>query len=310
MWVNMQIPDANLALIRTVQGMIDWGAEHFQQQGLYYGHGTDNAYDEAAWLVLHALSLPIDLASDYQGHLISEAGKNQAVTLLQARIDSRKPAAYLTGQTWFCGLPFKINESVLVPRSPIAQLIETGFAPWLEPESVSRVLDLCTGSGCIGIASAYAFPDAQVDLSDISEPALEVARLNIEEHGLEARVTALQSDVFDQLPHKAYDLIVSNPPYVDANDLASMPDEYHREPVLGLAAGHDGLEIVRRILRQAREYLSGDGILVVEVGNSQQAVINAYPDLPFLWLEFERGGEGVFLLTADQFDPRVSNDIK
>ncbi len=296
----MQIVEANLGLIKNVQEMIDWGAEHFQASGLFYGHGTDNAQDEAAWLVLHALSLPIDLSADYQGYSISREQREQAVKLLQMRIETRKPAAYLTGETWFCGLSFKVNESVLVPRSPIAELIETGFSPWLAPESVHQVLDLCTGSGCIGIASAYAFPEAQVDLSDISLPALEVAQQNITEHGLAHRVTAVESDVFDQIPRKTYDLIVSNPPYVDAADLAAMPDEYHREPVLGLAAGEQGLDIVHKILKQAKTFLSDHGVLVVEVGNSQQALMDAYPHIPFLWLEFERGGNGVFLLTADQ----------
>jgi len=284
----------------SIQDFIRWGASRFNEAGLHFGHGTDNALDEAAWLVLHALSLPADLPEMYYRSRLTEAEKDAVMSLLMERIQSRKPAAYLTGEAWFCGLSFKINESVLVPRSPIAELIQDGFSPWLDGVEVARVLDLCTGSGCIGIACANAFPDVQVDLSDISSAAVDIARENIRQHQLEGRVVAVKSDVFAQLPVNSYELIVTNPPYVGLQEMATLPGEYHQEPVLGLAAGKDGLDIVRRILAGAGDYLAPDGLLIVEVGNSRSAVEQAWPEVSFTWLDFENGGDGVFLITAAQ----------
>ena len=297
-----QIPAAQTAPneLLSIQDFIRWGASRFNVAGLHFGHGTDNALDEAAWLVLHALSLPADLPEEYYRSRITKIEKDAVMSLLLERIQSRKPAAYLTGEAWFCGLSFKINESVLVPRSPIAELIQDGFSPWLDGVEVVRVLDLCTGSGCIGIASAHAFPDAQVDIADISSAALEVARKNVHRHHLQDRVTAIESDVFKSLPVNTYELIVTNPPYVDAREMKALPGEYQQEPVLGLAAGEDGLDIVRKILAGVGRYLTPDGLLVVEVGNSQLAVEEAWPDAPFTWLDFEKGGHGVFLITAGQ----------
>ncbi len=287
------------AELRTIRDLIRWGASRFNEVGLHFGHGTDNAFSEASWLVLHALSLPLDLDGDWLDSRVTSDERRVVLDLLRQRIEQRKPAAYLTGEAWFCDLPFTVNESVLVPRSPIAELIRSGFSPWLPVEPVTSVLDLCCGSGCIGIACAHAFPEAEVVLSDISDAALSLAQENIARHGLEERVRAVRSDVFDDLPRQRFDLIVSNPPYVDAEDMASLPPEYHHEPSLGLAAGEDGLDIVRRILADAPRYLADDGLLVVEVGNSQPALEAAFPRIPFTWVEFESGGHGVFVLTRD-----------
>ena len=249
--------------------------------------------------MLHTLHLPLDLPESWWDSRLSEAERTRVVAVLRERIATRKPAAYLTREAWFAGLPFYVDERVLVPRSPLAELIAAGFEPWLDPDGVTRALDLCTGGGCIGIAVALALPQAQVDLADVSPDALAVARINIERHQMSEQVRALQSDVFDGLQAgDRYDLIVSNPPYVDAEDMAALPDEYRHEPALGLAAGGDGLDIVRRILDGAREHLTEDGALIVEVGNSQAAVEAAFPDLPMIWLEFEAGGHGVFLVYA------------
>ncbi|WP_051235682.1 50S ribosomal protein L3 N(5)-glutamine methyltransferase [Marinimicrobium agarilyticum] len=287
------------APLTTVRDFIRWGASRFSAEGLYFGHGTDNAWDEAVQLVLHALHLPVQNSrQEWLDATLTEPEREAVAALLQRRIDQRVPAAYLTGEAWFCGLRFHVDERVLVPRSPIAELVEAGFEPWLEQEP-ERVLDLCTGSGCIGIACAYAFPEAHIHLSDISPEALGVAQRNIHEHHLQERVTAIESDLFSGLSGHRYDLIVSNPPYVDANDLASMPAEYHAEPGLALESGDDGLDFTRRLLAEAGEYLTDHGVLVVEVGNSQAALEQAFPQLPFTWIEFEHGGHGVFVLTAE-----------
>ncbi|MCU0834926.1 MAG: 50S ribosomal protein L3 N(5)-glutamine methyltransferase [Chromatiaceae bacterium] len=284
----------------TVQDFIRWGASRFNAAGLFFGHGTDNAIDEATNLVLFALHLPPDLPAMYRDCRLTEAERASVAELLERRIVERKPAAYLTHRAWFAGLEFHVNEDVLVPRSPMAELVEAGFDPWVEPERVRRVLDLCTGSGCIGIAAAVHLPDTQVDLADISDGALAVASLNVALHGLGERVRVIQSDLFAELHGQRYDVIVSNPPYVSAAELAALPPEYHREPSLGLLAGETGLEIVLRILCEAPRYLQEGGILIVEVGSAALELEQRFPDLPFLWLEFERGGEGVFLINREQ----------
>jgi ribosomal protein L3 glutamine methyltransferase len=289
---------------------VRWGASRFAESGLCFGHGTDNPLDEALALVLHALHLNHELPSGFLDARLTPPETDQVATLLRRRIDERIPLAYLTHEARFAGLSFFVNENVLVPRSPIAELIETGFEPWLEPEQVTDVLDLCTGSGCIAIACAYAFPEANVDATDISPSALDVARVNVDRHGLEGRVSLIRSDVFDSLPGGRYDLIVSNPPYVSLEDMEGLPDEFSHEPELGLEAGEDGLDIVRRILAAAEDWLRPDGILVVEVGSSAEALMACCPEVPFLWLDFEHGGDGVFLLTAAQlsdFRSRFAN---
>jgi len=288
--------------LKTIKDYIRWGVSQFNQAGLYYGHGMASALDEVVYLSLFALHLPHDFPESYFNSALTYDERLAVYMLLSRRIEEKIPASYLTGEAWFAGLPFVVNENVLVPRSPMAELIEKRFSPWVEAEAVENILDLCCGSGCIGIACAYAFDWAYVDMVDISPQAIDVATENILRHQLDDRVSAIKSDLFKNVPQRHYDIIISNPPYVDAEDMANLPDEYLHEPVLGLAAGDDGLELVIPMLQQAREYLTDQGILVVEVGNSQQALQEAYPHVPFYWLDFERGGSGVFLLTAEQLD--------
>ncbi len=284
------------AALHSIQDLVRWGVSRFHQAELFFGHGTDNAWDESRLLVLHALYLPWETPQEYLHCRVTDEERDAVVALLEERIRLRMPAAYLTGHARFAGLDFVVDDRVLVPRSPIAELIDGRFEPWLEREPL-RILDLCTGSGCIGIGAATVFDEAEVDLSDISEDALAVAESNIEMHGLEGRVQTVRSDVFDNIEGR-YDVILSNPPYVDAEDLADMPEEYQHEPALGLAAGDDGLDIAHRIIAGAADHLTEDGLLIVEVGNSWGAMDDAYPDLPLTWLEFENGGDGVFLVTA------------
>ncbi len=286
----------------TLRDCVRWAASRFEEAGLWYGHGSDNALDEALALVLHAVHLDHGLPAAYLDSRLTPPERERVLDLARRRVEDRVPVAYLTGRAWFAGLSFYVDENVLVPRSPIAELIEAGFAPWLDAEEVRGVLDLCTGSGCIAVACATVFPEATVDAADISPSALEVARVNVERHHLEDRVSLIRADVFDGLDGGLYDLIVSNPPYVSAREMEELPDEYGHEPALGLEGGDDGLDIVVRILRSAGRYLRTGGILVVEVGNSAAALVDRFPAVPFLWLDFERGGEGVFLLTAEQLD--------
>lgn len=291
---------ADQADLQTIRDLVRWGASRFRENGLVFGHGTDNAFDEALVLVCHALHLPIGFPDHYLGARVTTAERSAVLDLLQQRIETRKPAAYLTGEAWFAGLPFYVDERVLVPRSPMAEWIERGFAPWLEPDDVERVLDLCTGSACIAIACAVHFDNAEVDAVDISPDALAVARRNVERHGLEEWVNLVESDLFEGLEPARYQLIISNPPYVPDEEMQTLPEEYHHEPELGLRADQAGLAIVVRLLAQAADWLADNGILVVEVGNSQDMLMECFPDVAFTWLDFERGGHGVFLLDASQ----------
>jgi ribosomal protein L3 glutamine methyltransferase len=285
--------------LRTVADVIRWGASRFNEAQLCFGHGFADAVDEATALALHALHLEPPLAAELFAASLSEEERERVLALFARRVNERIPAAYLIRRAWFAGVALYVDERVLIPRSPIAEWIERGFAPWVDPEKVERVLDLGTGSGAIAIACALAFPTAEVDAVDTSKEALEVARANIEAFDLEQRVHDIQSDLFSAL-HGSYDIIVSNPPYVDAELLASLPPEYRHEPQRALAAGGDGLAAVRRILETADDYLSSRGVLVVEVGASRGALERAFPELPFTWLELSRGGENVFLLSAGQ----------
>ncbi len=291
---------ADLAVLQTVRDLVRWGVSRFHENGLVFGHGTDNAFDEARVLVSHALHLPVDFPEHYLAARVTEEEREAALRLLNRRVETRKPAAYLTGEAWFAGLPFYVDERVLVPRSPMAEWIERGFTPWLEPDNVERVLDLCTGSGCIGIACAVHFDNADVDIVDISREALVVAKRNVERHDLDDWVSLIESDLFDALEPARYSLIISNPPYVSDEEMQTLPEEYHHEPVIGLRADQAGLAIVVRLLAQAADWLTEDGILVVEVGNSQDVLVECFPEVPFIWLDFERGGHGVFLLDATQ----------
>ena len=284
----------------TPRQLIDWASKQFESSNLYYGHGTDNAYDEAVFMVLRSLDIPFDVADKLLNQPLDASAIDKVVALINERIRTRKPAAYLLNEAWFAGLPFFVNEHVLVPRSPFAELIAEQFSPWCDADNVKSILDIGTGSGCIAIASALAFPDAKVDAVDISADALAVARRNIERHELQQRVTLFESDLFDEIKDRQYDLIIANPPYVDDEDMAALPAEYQHEPVVGLHAGQDGLDIVKRILESAADHLTERGVIAVEVGNSQHALSEQYPEVPFMWLEFERGGEGVFLLTREE----------
>ncbi|MEW8508555.1 MAG: 50S ribosomal protein L3 N(5)-glutamine methyltransferase [Candidatus Thiodiazotropha sp.] len=283
--------------LKTIADFIRWGTSRFTEARLFFGHGTDNALDEAAALVLGALHLPPDLPADWFDCRLTAGERERVGDLIERRIEERIPLPYLLGEAWFAGMRFHVDERVLIPRSPLAELIERGYSPWLEP-AAPQVLDLCCGSGCIGIATAAYLADCRVDLVDISADVLEVAQRNVAEYGLQERVTIHRSDLFEALPRKQYDLIVSNPPYVGEAEMEALPAEYRHEPRMALQADENGLEIVQRILHQAAPYLAPHGILIVEVGNSAQLVMERYPQLPFVWLDFERGGEGVFLLTA------------
>lgn len=287
--------------LRTIQDMIRWAASEFNRAGLFYGHGADNAIDDAMRLVMPLLSLPLQCDSEIYSARLTRRERESLVEMIIKRIELRIPVAYLTNTAWFAGLEFYVDERTLVPRSPFAELIGARFEPWVQ-ESPQRVLDLCTGSACIAIACAYAFPEAEIDAVDISDDALEVAEINIQGHGLEQQVTPIHSDLFSGVENEKYDLIVSNPPYVDAEDMANLPDEFKHEPELGLASGFDGLDLVRKMLNQAKDKLNENGLLFVEVGNSQVHLQSTYPEIPFQWIEFSAGGHGVFLLTKAQLD--------
>lgn len=284
----------------TLKDWLNWVAEQLEAAELYFGHGTDNAWDEAVQLVLYAANL-----SPYSGREVlslemSEVQKNTIIDLVYQRIQLRKPLSYLTKEAWFAGLLFYVDERVIIPRSPFAEWIERGFEPWVTAENVQRILDLGTGSGCMAIAAALAFPNAQVDAVEVSINALTVAAINIKRHELENRITLIQSDGFENVASQKYDVIMSNPPYVNSQEMQQLPAEYRHEPSQALYAGDEGLAIIEMILNYAGQYLTKQGVLVVEVGNSEEALIMRYPRIPFLWLEQERGGEGLFLLTAEQ----------
>jgi len=302
--ISFQIPDN----VTSMHEIILWSESLFKQSELYFGHGTDNALDEAAYLISYCADKPIDFLDDDLSYCLSKTQREKVEDVLALRINNKLPAAYITKRAYFFGLEFEVNENVLVPRSPIAELIAEQFFPWFDIESHIKntkslnILDMCTGSGCIGIACAVAFENAIVDLADVSEPALEIANRNIVKHSLSQRVTAIQSDMFCDLKEKQYDIIVSNPPYVTQEEIDCLPDEYHKEPSLGLYADQAGLQFAITILKNAKKYLSENGIIVVEVGDSAEALQQYYPDIAFTWLEFEMGGEGVFMLDAAQIN--------
>lgn len=288
--------------LRTVQDFIRWTSSQLSLSDVFLGHGTDNPIDEAKQLILATLGLSLYIPTEFYSANLTNDEKQELFAIIQKRISDRVPTPYLINQAWFCGHSFYIDERVLIPRSPIGELIDNHFQSLLS-QSPQQILDLCTGSGCIGIACAYAFPEAQIDITDISLEALDVAQQNIDLHEMNFQVMPMQSDLFNDIPEKQYDLIVTNPPYVDNEDMGDLPDEFSYEPKLALEAGFDGLDIVKRILRDAIDYLSPQGVLVCEVGNSWVSLQEQYPQVPFNWLEFERGGLGVFSITREELIP-------
>ncbi|OOR95349.1 ribosomal protein L3 N(5)-glutamine methyltransferase [Canicola haemoglobinophilus] len=281
--------------LHTIQDFLRWTYSIFNRSDIYYGHGYDNAWDESLQLVLNGLQLPIDFPEQFYNSKLTQSEKDLLIQLVIARIEQRLPIAYLTNSAWFCGLEFYVDERVIVPRSPISALIMDKFQDLIQQEP-ARILDLCTGSGCIAIACAEQFPQAEVDAVDLSFDALNVAEINIERHNLTHRAFPIQSDLFKNLPGDQYDLIVTNPPYVDKEDLNDMPEEFHHEPEMALGSGIDGLTITKEILVNAADYLTDDGVLICEVGNSMVHLIEQFPDVPFQWLELKNGGLGVFAL--------------
>ena len=285
--------------LATIQDMMRWAYSYFNASDLYYGHGYDNAWDEAQQLVLAALYLPADVPEAMYQSRLTLVEKERVVHLIETRLGTRQPVAYLTNSAWFCGSEFYVDERTIVPRSPIGELIMQKFAGGCDHER-KGILDMCTGSGCIAIACAQQFLAAEVDAVDLSLDALDVAQINIERHGLAERVFPISSDLFNDIPQDKYDLIVTNPPYVDEEDLDDMPQEFQFEPEMSLGSGADGLDITKRILAQAADYLTDNGVLVCEVGNSMVHLIEQFPTVPFNWIEFKNGGLGVFSLTRAQ----------
>jgi ribosomal protein L3 glutamine methyltransferase len=285
----------------TIRDWLRYAVSQFEASDIFYGHGTDNAYDEAVWLVMSALHLPMDTLNNFFDARITIAERSKLSQLLEQRISSHTPTAYLVKEAWLQGLKFFVDERVLVPRSFIAELLNDDLSPWIEyPELVESAADICTGSGCLGIMLASAFPNAAVDVVDISTDALDVANINIANYGLEDQITAIQSDMFTALKGRKYDVIISNPPYVDAPSMAELPAEYRNEPQIALGSGNDGLDHTHTLLREAGHYLNENGILIVEIGHNRDALQAAYPNIAFNWLEVSSGNEFVFLLTKAQ----------
>jgi len=289
-----------ITTLKTIRDYIRWGASQLTENKVFLGHGLATPLHESAAIVLHTLFQPYNLDDCYLDAILTVEERKNVLQLLNRRIDERKPVAYLTHEAIFAGLSFYVDERVLVPRSPIAELIEQRFEPWVDEDQVFNVLDLCTGSACIAIACAYAFPEAQIDAVELSDDALDVAKINIDKHNILEQVSLYKSDLFNQLPEKKYDVIVSNPPYVAIQEWENLPDEYHNEPEMGFTGGVSGLDLVLRILVDANNYLTKQGILIIEVGSSAETLQQLFPQIPFYWLEFERGGDGIFLLTAEQ----------
>ncbi|MBA2656962.1 MAG: 50S ribosomal protein L3 N(5)-glutamine methyltransferase [Tatlockia sp.] len=288
------------AHFETLTDYIRFGVSQASSANLYYGHGTDNAWDDILALILGSLFLPADINEQFFQARLTADEKLKLANQLWSRIVDKVPVPYLIKEAYFCGLTFYVDERVLIPRSPIAELIKQQFSPWINADQVERVLDLCTGSACIAIACSHAFPAALVDAVDISPDALAVAAINCKNYDLEETLTLIESDCWSKVPRVKYDLIVSNPPYVGQAEMLTLPEEYLHEPALALETENNGLAIVEKILANAHDYLSEKGILVVEVGATEELLAETYPELPFIWLDFENGGSGVFLLTRQQ----------
>ena len=287
--------------LHTIRDWLRYAVSQFEASDIFYGHGTDNAYDEAVWLIMSALHLPMDTLNNFLDARLTASERSKLASFIGQRITQHTPTAYLLKEAWLQGLKFYVDERVLIPRSFIAELLNTDLSPWIEfPEMIESAADICTGSGCLGVLLASVFPNAAVDVIDISQDAIDVANINIANYGLEAQVTAIKSDMFSALSGKKYDVIISNPPYVDAPSMAVLPAEYQNEPQLALGSGVAGLDHTHTILREAANYLNDDGILIVEIGHNRDALEDAYPNIIFNWLEVSSGTEFVFLLTKSQ----------
>ncbi len=293
--------DEAMRELHSVRDWLRFAVSRFNEANLAFGHGSLNAYDEAVYLILHTLHLPIDRLDPFLDARLLESETTKLANMLRQRVEKRIPAAYLTHEAWLQGYRFKVDERVIIPRSFLAPMILEQFHPWLaNPDHVHAALDLCTGSGCLAILLAQAFPDAQIDAADLSPDALQVATSNVVDYGLEAQINLVKSDLFGNLAGKRYDLIVSNPPYVNAAAMANLPQEYRHEPELALASGEDGLDAVRVILREAPYHLNTGGLLAVELGHNRDALERAYPNLPFTWPEVEWGEDTLFLIRREQ----------
>ncbi len=293
-------PSARLELL-TLRDLIRYGVSRLNAAGVALGHGSDNAWDEAVYLVLHALHLPLDTLEPFLDARVLDKERARVLDLIDRRVTERLPAAYLTNEAWLRGHRFYVDQRVIVPRSPIAELLDQGLAPWVaDPAEVGRVLDMCTGSGCLAILGALAFPHAQVDAVDVSSDALEVARRNVEDYGLEDRLALHQSNLFESLPAQRYDVIICNPPYVNSGSMDVLPEEYRHEPQLALAGGADGMDLVRRILEAAPRYLSEHGVLVLEIGHERPFFEAAFPELSPMWLDTEQASDQILLFTREQ----------
>ena len=285
----------------TVRDMMRFAVSRFTEAGLFFGHGSDNAWDESAYLLLHTLNLPLDRLEPFMDARLTSDERALVLKIIRRRISERLPAAYLTNEAWLGEHRFYVDRRVIVPRSHIAELLREQLSPWIDdPWAVQSALDLCTGSGCLAILAALAFPESTVDAIDISPDALAVARRNVDDYGLESRVNLIESDAFAAVPGKRYDVIISNPPYVNAESMADLPEEYLREPVLALASGEDGLDFTRILLREANDHLNPGGLLVVEIGNNRDELEQAFPDTPFTWLDTEAGDRYVFMLRREE----------
>jgi len=288
--------------ITTLRDLISMTADEFSASHIFLGHGTDNALDEAVHLILHCLSIDFQSLEQQLDKSVTSSELEKVKVLVKQRIQTRKPLAYLINKAYFANLEFYVTEDVLVPRSPFAELIEDFFFPWVDHDNINDVLDLCTGSGCIGIASAFAFPNASVTLSDISDKAIRIAEKNTQNHQLSDRISIIQSDIFSNFSNQTFDLILSNPPYVSENEYTNLPEEYLNEPSIGLVSGKDGMDIVTKILAQASSFLTKNGIIILEVGASADLLMNRFPKVPFQWIEFENGGDGVFILNKQELE--------
>ncbi|MDQ5947056.1 MAG: ribosomal protein glutamine methyltransferase [Pseudomonadota bacterium] len=295
------MPDQNNTELLTLRDLLRFAVSRFNEAGLFFGHGSDNAWDEAVYLLLHTLHLPLDRLEPFLDARLTRAERDTVLDIVERRVSNRVPAAYLTHEAWLGEHRFYVDERVIVPRSFIAELLEEQLEPWLEdPYAVTSAIDLCTGSGCLAILTALAFPRAQVDAIDLSTDALAVAKRNINDYGLDDQVRLVHSNLFAGVARQRYDLIISNPPYVNAESMLALPEEYRREPEMALAGGSDGLDLVRIMLREAKDHLNPGGLMVVEIGHNREVLEAAFPQTPFTWLETNGGNEFVFLLRYDE----------